>query len=284
MLDKKELTQVRDYVIEILPELLRREPGIVRTIDHIIAEQFPRRDEFARLLDEVKAERLAAQERSEQVDARFEEQREETNRGFAALRAEMNQRFGQVDARFEQVDARFDQVDARFEQVDARFEEHHRILLDLKRGVLKLQQGQESLIKQMEAQEKWIRLKIGEIGNEKGESAEDFFAEGLRYGLKNPNISADKIRLRQPLVDTEGVVFKQPFASEVDLIIDNDQLIVFEIKSGRVKVGDVSFFSLKVGVVAAQNPDKQVRGALIAPFAGDDVRQRCLELGVELVD
>ncbi len=39
------------------------------------------------------------------------------------LRAEMNQRFEQVDKRFEQGDKRFEQVDKRFEQVDKRFVE-----------------------------------------------------------------------------------------------------------------------------------------------------------------
>jgi len=39
------------------------------------------------------------------------------------LRAEMNQRFEQVDKRFEQVDKRFEQVDKRFEEVHKRFEQ-----------------------------------------------------------------------------------------------------------------------------------------------------------------
>jgi hypothetical protein len=252
MLDKKELMQVRDYVIEILPELLRREPEIVRAIDHIIAEQFPRRDEFARLLDKM-----------DQRDEEIRQQHEESNDRLDMLREDLDMLRGEMNQ---------------------RLDDQQKVLLGVRRDVTQLRQEPESLTKRMEAHEKWIRLRVGEIGNEKGQSAEDFFAEGLRYGLKNPNISADKIRLRQPLVDTEGVVFKQPFASEVDLISDNDHLIVFEIKSGRVKAGDVSFFSLKVEVVAAQNPDKQVRGVLIVLFASDNVRQRCLELGVELIE
>jgi hypothetical protein len=48
MLDEKELAQVREYVISILPELLRSEPEIATTIEGILAQHFPRRDEFAR--------------------------------------------------------------------------------------------------------------------------------------------------------------------------------------------------------------------------------------------
>lgn len=52
-LDEKDLVQIRNYVIRILPELLREEPEIATTIEGILAQQFPRRDEFARLLDEL---------------------------------------------------------------------------------------------------------------------------------------------------------------------------------------------------------------------------------------
>ena len=73
MLDTKELDQVRDYVIKILPELLRSEPEIATTIEGILAQQFPRRDEFARLLDEVQASRQATREGFEQVGHNLEE-------------------------------------------------------------------------------------------------------------------------------------------------------------------------------------------------------------------
>lgn len=53
MLDEKELSQIRDYVIRILPELLREEPETATTIEGMLAQHFPRRDEFARLLDEL---------------------------------------------------------------------------------------------------------------------------------------------------------------------------------------------------------------------------------------
>jgi predicted nuclease with TOPRIM domain len=39
-----------------------------------------------------------------------------------ALKAELGQRFMEIDARFDRVDARFERIDARFERVDARFE------------------------------------------------------------------------------------------------------------------------------------------------------------------
>ncbi|MFQ5594710.1 MAG: hypothetical protein ACE5HA_11240, partial [Anaerolineae bacterium] len=99
--------------------------------------------------------------------------------------------------------------------------------------------------------------------------------------LKNPDISPDKIRLRQRLVDVEGQVFKRGFATEVDLIAENDRLIVFEVKA-TAKPSEVDIFALKAELVAAQNPDRQVRGVLITLAPSEDVRQRCAECGLEL--
>jgi adenylate kinase family enzyme len=58
-----------------------------RAAEGILAEQFPRRDEFARLLDEMTQQRQ-----------------------------EMNQQFKQVDQRFEQVDQRFEQVEQEWDK------------------------------------------------------------------------------------------------------------------------------------------------------------------------
>ena len=275
MLDPEDFPRIRDYVIQILPEILRQEPEVAATIEGILAQHFPRRDEFARLLDELK------------------QHREETDRNFR-----------QVDQRFEQVDQRFNQVDQRFDQVEQTqlgmkqditelqhgqgmlLEQGNRLeqtQLGMKRDIAKLQHGQEMLIEQGDKQEKWLRLVIGQLGNEKGQNLEDMFAAALQYGLKNPDITPEKIRLRQSLVDTEGRVFKRGFATEVDLIAENATLTVFEVKAGA-KVSDVGIFALKVELVALQNPQKVVKGVFISLAATAEVRQQCAEYGLELVD
>jgi len=297
MLDERELSQIRDYVIRILPELLRKEPEIAATIEGMLAQRFPRRDEFARLLDELRLLREDMQQRfvlqREEMDRRFEQM----DRNFTLLREEMDRRFEQVDRRFEQVDQRFEQVDRRFEQMDQRFEQVDRrfeqvdqrlervegTLLEVRRDVARVQHGQEMILKHMDGQEAWLRLVIGELRAEKGRTYEDLFAEGLRYGLKNPNIMPESLRLRQTLVDAEGRVFKRGFQTEVDLIAEDDRLTVFEVKA-TAKPSDVDFFALKVELVALQNPDKTIEGVFITLAAGQAVRQRCAKYGVRLVD
>ncbi|NJN67437.1 MAG: hypothetical protein HC884_12355 [Chloroflexaceae bacterium] len=376
MLNEQDLRQVRDYIIEILPELLRADPKIATTIEGILAEHFPRRDEFARMLetfsqlsDEVKqlretlqgyveqnAQQMAemrreaqeradeharrmeeirreAQERADRHEQQMTEMRQEMDQRFAEhaqrmeeirresqeradeharrmeeirreaqeradrheqqmaeVRREMNerfeqvdQRFKQVDQRFEQIDQRFEQVDQRFEQVDQRFETTERTLLDIRRSIHQIQSIQADMLRRMDLRDAWFQVTVGDMGNAKGRNLEDTFALALRYGLQNPDIMPESIRLRQKLVDREGYAFKRGFSTEIDLIAEDGFLSVFEVKA-TADADDVNLFALKVELVAAQNPNQQVRGILISLGASDEVRQQCNEHGVLLLN
>lgn len=286
MLDQMELTQVRDYVIKVLPDLLRNEPEIATTIEGILAQQFPRRDEFARLLERLEAQdrwtttsiqdlRADMTEGFDQVDRRFEQ----VDQRFD----QVDQRFDQVGQRFDQVDQRFEQVDRRFEQVDGRLGKMDQTMLSMRRDIVKLDHGQQTIINRMDAQERWLRFTIGQLHAEKGETMEDLFAAALRYGLKDPDISPEQINLRQKLVDSKGLVFKRKFETEVDIIARDGQLIIFEVKAGA-KPSDVDTFALKVELLAANNSDKQVEGVLVALGASKAVQERCQKLGITLID
>ncbi|OQY30101.1 MAG: hypothetical protein B6243_10765 [Anaerolineaceae bacterium 4572_5.2] len=233
------------------------------------------------------------EQQTEEMNRRFEQQTEEMNRRFEAIDRRFEQvderfeavdrRFEQVDRRFEQVDRRFEQVDERFEQVDERFEEARQERLLMRRDIHKLQAGQDNIIKRLDGQESWMKFNVGDLRNEKGKRAEDMVAAALQYGLKNPDISPDKIRLRQKLVDTEGQVFKKGYETEVDLIAENGLLTVFEVKY-TVRPGDVDMFAWKVELLGLQNSDKEVKGILISWGAGEEVRERCEQYGVTLLD
>ena len=353
MLKDAELIQVRTYVIKVLPELLRADPEVATTIEGIVAQHFPRRDEFARLLDEMTAARLERQKELEKhqvtvlnhvqaatgeqinelrvattlqieevrteiveqlgqqreetqaqftqlrtdMDECFTEQRQETQAQFTQLRSEMDERFAEqrqetqaqftelrtdMDQRFEQVDQRFEQVDQRFEQVDQHFKQVDRSLLELRRDVTSLRHGQDMIIKRMDDQHRWLQFTVGDLRAEKGQTLEDVVAAALRFGLKNPDIRPESIRLRQRLLDPKRRFFRMG-SSEIDLIAMNGKLIVFEVKS-TVKISDVDLFDMKIGLVAEQNPDQEVSGVLIALGAREEIRERCQALGITLAD
>jgi hypothetical protein len=84
----QELSQVKELVLRELPQALAQDTELALLIEGMLSEKFPRRDEFAQMLVELRASRQ-----------------------------ETRERFSQIDQRFEQVDQRFQQVDQRFEQV-----------------------------------------------------------------------------------------------------------------------------------------------------------------------
>ncbi|MEK8016765.1 MAG: hypothetical protein VSS75_007845 [Candidatus Parabeggiatoa sp.] len=52
MLAEQDFSQMQDYILQVLPQLLRQNPEIATTIEGMLAHQFPRRDEFAQLIVE----------------------------------------------------------------------------------------------------------------------------------------------------------------------------------------------------------------------------------------
>jgi hypothetical protein len=243
MLSVQELEQVKKYIMRELPRALEQDPQFVVFIEGIVSEKFPRRDEFARLLDELKS-----------------------------LRESQDQRFEQVDQRFEQVDQRFEQVDQRFEQVDQRFEQLHQEIRDVRTD----------LSKDMRELRDWVELIGGRLQSRAGRNLENVVAGALRLGLKRPDIDAGNVKLRQTISDPTGLVFKAGKQKEVDLLAQDSELLVFEVKSAP-DVDDVDDFADKVELVRLQNPTKHVTGVLVALGVEDDVRQHCAQRDVQLI-
>jgi hypothetical protein len=111
------LEEIKQYIFRELPRVLEQDPQFVTFIEGIVAEKFPRRDEFARMLDELRQHRQETKQQFERVDQRFEQ---------------VDGRFEQIDQRFEQVDQRFEQVDQRFEQVEHRMDNLEQSMIDLR--------------------------------------------------------------------------------------------------------------------------------------------------------
>jgi hypothetical protein len=235
----EELQQIKRLVLKELPQVLEQDPGFVVFIEGIVSQKFPRRDEFARLLDELQATRLESKERFEQVDKRFE----------------------QVDKRFEQVDKRFEQVDKRFEQVDKRFEQ---VMAEI-RGL-----------------RDWMELNVGGFLTRAGRRLEDVVAGAFCYGLKRQDILPEQVKLRQKIVDEQGVVFRAGKQREYDLIAVGEEIIVFEVKS-TAKHDDIDDLSDKVKLIKHLNPGKEVLGVLVMLGAESYHRQLCSERGLTLI-
>lgn len=87
-------TEFEDLIRQKLPTALRDHSAFRFEIMDIIAEVFATKDNFERLLEEIKE-----------------------------LKEDGNRRFEEICQRFERIDQRFEKVDQRFERIDQRFDE-----------------------------------------------------------------------------------------------------------------------------------------------------------------
>ena len=233
-----------------LPALLKRHPELETRAYTAFIEAFATKKEVAAVLSELHAFRGE----------------------FGQFRSEVNERFEKIDERFEKVDGQFEKIDGRFEKIDGQFE--------------KVDEQFDQMNQQMNEikdQADKIDLAVGGFQRRAGRKLEDVVAGALRFGLKRQDVSAENVRLRQKLVDMEGVVGPAGRTYEVDILIDNGALLVFEVKSAACKVEEVDRFADKVELVRQQHPDKAVEGALISLEPANTVKARCAEWGIQIL-
>ena len=106
-LTTEQLEQAKRYILKSLPQILEQAPEFVTFVEGVVAEKFPRRDEFARLLEQVEAHRQETRQYKKETDERFDK---------------VDNRFDKVDDRFDKVDTRLDGIDDRFDKVDERLD------------------------------------------------------------------------------------------------------------------------------------------------------------------
>ena len=110
----EQLEQAKQYIIKSLPQLLEQSPEFVALIVRVVAEKFPQREEFARLVEQVEAHRRETQQHKREVDERFDKVDERLDK--------IDERFDKVDERLDKMDERFDKVDERLDKMDERFD------------------------------------------------------------------------------------------------------------------------------------------------------------------
>jgi len=265
------------YILDTqLPAMLEREPELEPRAFHAFMKAFATKESVAAILEELRA----FDGRVLHFQAETIENQESVQHAIQELRAQIARRFEQVDRRFEQVDQRleqvqgeiqglrtdmlqrFEQVDQRFEQVDQRFEQLDRKVDDLK---------------------DWVEMVVGGFQVRSGRKLEDVVAGALRLVLKRPDITPDRIRLRQKVVDEKGSIGPIGRNYEVDILADDGRITLFEVKS-VCEVEDVDRLADKVALMRTLHPDRQVDGVMVTlGVKEEEVKTRCAHYGIPLV-
>jgi len=300
------------YILEMqLPEMLERSPNLEPRAFRSLIKVFTTKEETAAILTEMREFhgefrhfQIRVEDRFDQIDRRSEQ---------------VDARFDQVDARFDQVDTRFDQVDEHLQQVDGHLQQVDEHLQQVDEhlqqvdghlqqvdghlqqvdghlqqvdghleGVDEHLEGVDARFDQIDRTiadlRDWVEVNVGGLQRRSGRKLEDVVAGALRVALERPDIRPDQLRLRQRMVDETGIVGlpgqKRPF--EVDILAQDGQITVFEVKS-YCEWEDIDRLADKVKFIGQANPGVKVEGIMIAMSIGDDVRERCTELGITLV-
>ena len=189
----------------------------------------------------------------EKVAAVLSELRELRNE-FDEFRTEVNDRFEQVESRLDRVEGRLGRVEGRLDQMGQQFSD----LRD------------------------WVEMIVGRFQTRSGRKLEDVVAGAMRLVLERDDISAEHVRLRQPLEDAEGLIGPAGRRYEVDILVHNSALLVFEVKS-VCELEDVDRFADKVALMRTLHPEKAVDGVIVTMAPLNQVEARCAEWGLQLV-
>lgn len=274
MLKLKE-EEVMYLLEEKLPEMLELNPDLESRAFRAFLRVFTTKEETAAILSEMREFRGEFRHFSTQVEGRFEQADQRFDR--------MELRLDGVDQRLEGVDQRLEGMDQRLGAVEGRLGGVEDGLGGVEGRLGGVEDGLGAVRKDMSDLRCWVELLTGRLQNRVGRNLEDLVAGALRAALRRTDIKADQLRLRQSVVDEQGLVGlpgKRRF--EIDILAENGQLTVFEVKS-FCDWDDVNTLDDRVTLVRALNPGKKVEGVMIALGVDYHVQERCAELGITLV-
>jgi hypothetical protein len=97
------LEEIEELIVERLPRVLEHDPRFATWLEGFLAQRFPRRDEFARLLDELQQHRVETAQQFARVDQRFEQ----VDQRFEQLEQKMDDGFRQMQITLDRLGARW---------------------------------------------------------------------------------------------------------------------------------------------------------------------------------
>ena len=170
-------------------------------------------------------------------------------------REESNKRFEAMDKRFDALQQDMDKrFDAMQKDMDRRFDD----------------------------QKDWVGTVVGGFQRRAGRSLEDAVAGTLRVALRRKDIKPESLKLREKILDDEGLIGPKGRSYEIDLYGYNGESIIFEVKS-YAEEEDVLRFNDKAELAKQKlglvNPMK----VFVTLDKSRDMIRACEEVGIEVV-
>ena len=246
MFTEGQLKEIEAYILDNLPRILEQDQRFALAVERVVSEKYAAKSDLAQILREIKILR-------EDMNLRFEA----SERRFEALREYMDQRFDEHDRRIEantrSIESLKEDMNQRFDRVEQNFD-------DLK---------------------SWVGVVVGGFQNRAGQSLENAMAGMLRLALKKPDVREEMIQVRRKLTDHKGVMGVPGKQFEFDILVQDSEVIAFEVKSGS-DVEMVEYFAQKRPIVESAFPDKQVKMVFITLAPNKSIAEACVQNGIIL--
>ena len=196
--------------------------------------------------------------------------RAETQDRFYELLNELRKDRAEYRREFDQVHQKFDQVHEEFGRVNKEFDRVHEELGRVHEEFGRVHEEIMALAKKYDRG-------IGALGARWGLQSEAAFRNALA-GILEESFKVQVLHINE--YDDQGIVFGQPDQVELDIIIQNDVLILCEIKSSIDKAG-VYTFERKVRFYEQKHGRKATRRLVISPMIDAKAQKVAEKLGIE---
>jgi len=141
---------------------------------------------------------------------------------------------------------------------------------------------QQDMDRRFDDQKDWVGTVVGGFQRRAGRSLEDAVAGTLRFALKRNDIKPESLKMREKILDDEGLIGPKGRRYEIDLYGCNGESIIFEVKS-YAEEEDVFRFNDKAELAMQKlglvNPTK----VFVTLEKSRDMVKACEEVGIEVV-
>ncbi|MHA1698293.1 MAG: hypothetical protein ACTSWN_05585 [Promethearchaeota archaeon] len=207
----------KEELLRILPQLIREDDTIKGAIITALSGVVATREDIRDLIETLDRRfEAAAKER--------EAMRKQADKRFAAMQEQMDKRFEvaaqERKAILEEMHKRFEEAakerEAIREQIDKRFEEAAK--------------EREAIREQMNKKLDILDLSIRRMETKEGRLLESTILKLMAETLKMENIDPNKITKKQ-ITDRDGKVFLKGYSTDVDVIVQDGNTYILEIKA-----------------------------------------------------
>ena len=303
-MEKQEIVQL---VKEQLPALLEESPELERWIERLTAQRYANRQQtesrFDQLLGELRRDREEQSLKWAEQNRKWEESKAESDRKWAEQnrkweesKAESERKWAEQNRKWEESKA---ESERKWAEQNEKWAEQNRKWEESKAESDRkwAEQNRKWEESKAESDRKWAeqteqnkRLWL-EVGEQKSRLDRKIGALGARWGIGSErafrhalaavlteSFGVEVLNINE--YDDAGEVFGRPDQIELDIIVRNGTLIIFELKSSTDR-SQLYVFSRKIAFYEKRHQRTVDRKILVSPFIHPRAQELAQELGIE---